>query len=102
MTIKQEPTVLFREPTDVDDEQDFSDDRRGDKILILVLTIKTQSVRGQPSTSNYETSKKLHVCAVCNKSFISLFNLKMHQMVHTQAKLHECDVCKKISARLNI
>ena len=50
------------------------------------------------SEENYHQAKN-HKCEACEKLFVSLRNLKIHEMTHTGEKLHQCDICGKYFAQ---
>ncbi|XP_074633477.1 uncharacterized protein LOC141892188 [Acropora palmata] len=37
----------------------------------------------------------LHICETCNKEFASPYNLRRHQLTHTDEKPYQCDVCNR-------
>lgn len=37
----------------------------------------------------------LHICEICNKEFASPYNLRRHQLTHTDEKPYQCDVCNR-------
>lgn len=37
----------------------------------------------------------MHICETCNKEFASPYNLRRHQLTHTDEKPYQCDVCNR-------
>lgn len=37
----------------------------------------------------------LHICEICNKEFASPYNLRRHQLTHTDEKPYQCEVCNR-------
>lgn len=37
----------------------------------------------------------LHICETCNKEFASPYNLRRHQLTHTDEKPYQCEVCNR-------
>ena len=37
----------------------------------------------------------LHICETCNKEFASPYNLRRHQLTHTDEKPYQCDICNR-------
>jgi len=44
---------------------------------------------------NHFDVSHLHKCFTCGSFFVSLFTLKIHQVMHTVKKQFECEICHK-------
>jgi len=63
--------------------------------------LESSTIKEEDESASQQQSGGKHQCMICNRSFISPWKLKRHQMTHTGRKPFYCKICDKAFAEKN-